>query len=155
MLVTARTAEQERVQGLDAGADDYITKPFSILELVARIRAIFRRIESNSKRTIPETINAGDIILNKRTHEASVAGKLLTLTPKEFDLLAMFAQSPGHVFKRHELLEKVWGYQHVGYLHTVNSHINRLRAKLENDPSDPQYIITVWGIGYKFSGHTP
>jgi len=151
ILVTARISEQERIKGLDCGADDYITKPFSVLELIARIRAIFRRIETSSHSEESETIIAGDIILNKRTHEVAVSGQTLTLTPKEFDLLAMFALSPGKVFKRQELLEKVWGYNHNGYMHTVNSHINRLRAKLELDPGDPIYIKTVWGIGYKLS----
>ncbi|MBX2880751.1 MAG: response regulator transcription factor [Granulosicoccus sp.] len=151
ILVTARTAEPERIQGLDAGADDYVTKPFSVLELVARIRAIFRRVSVSSERQEQEVVTAGDIVLNKRSHEASVAGNSLCLTPKEFDLLMFFAHSPGQVFKRQELLEKIWGYQNGVYMHTVNSHINRLRAKIEDDPSDPKYIKTVWGVGYKFN----
>lgn len=151
ILVTARTTEQERILGLDAGADDYIIKPFSVLELVARIRAIFRRLDITNRPTLPETLAAGDIVLDKRTHEVTVSGRVLTLTPKEFELLVLFVESPGRVFKRHEILEKVWGYPHEGYLHTVNSHINRLRAKIEDDPPNPAYIKTVWGVGYKLS----
>lgn len=151
VLVTARTAEQERISGLDAGADDYMSKPFSVLELVARIRAIFRRLDKTTSHTAPEIITAGTIVLDKRTHTATVSGNVLNLTPKEFDLLWLFARSPGQVFKRQELLEKVWGHQHGVYLHTVNSHINRLRAKLDSIAGEAQHIQTVWGIGYKFS----
>lgn len=149
VLVTARTTEQERISGLNAGADDYISKPFSVLELVARVRAIFRRLDKLANRTAPDIITAGTIVLDKRTHTATVSGNALNLTPKEFDLLCLFARSPGQVFKRQELLEKIWGYQHGVYMHTVNSHINRLRAKLDAIAEEPQYIKTVWGIGYK------
>ena len=151
ILLTARTSESERVEGLDAGADDYISKPFSVIELAARVRATFRRHDLQSTEAPTERVVAGDIVLNRKSREVSVAGNSVDLTAKEFDMLAHFAESPGQVFKRSELLEKVWGYSHQGYLHTVNSHINRLRSKIEADPSKPAYVKTVWGVGYKLA----
>ncbi len=151
ILVTARTSEAQRVSGLDSGADDYITKPFSITELIARVNAIFRRVDA--LRETPKTglITVGEIVLNPAARTVSVSGTQISLTSREFELLRFFAMAPEIVFKRKELLEQVWGYQHKGYLHTVNSHINRLRAKIEKDPSNPRYIQTVWGVGYKLS----
>lgn len=151
ILITARTSESERVAGLDAGADDYITKPFSAMEFAARVRAMFRRIDSQATTTSSERLVAGDIMLDRKSREVTVAGNTVDLTAKEFDMLAHFAEAPGQVFKRSELLEKVWGYSHQGYLHTVNSHINRLRSKIEVDPSKPAYVKTVWGVGYKLA----
>lgn len=159
ILVTARSSEMERVAGLECGADDYITKPFSISEVMARVKAIFRRIDINTQASVnaPVTaplsapLSARDITINPATHAASVNGKPINLTAREFELLLHFVKSPGQVFKRSELLEHVWGYGHTGYLHTVNSHINRLRAKIEPDPAQPRYIQTVWGVGYKLS----
>ncbi len=149
MLVTARTSETERVTGFDCGADDYITKPFSITELIARVKAIFRRIDALREAPESEVITINDIVLSPTSRTVSIAGDEISLTSREFDLLNYFAMSPDRVFNRKELLEKVWGYHHAGYLHTVNSHINRLRAKIEKDPSNPRYIQTVWGVGYK------
>jgi len=151
ILVTARTSEAERVSGLDSGADDYITKPFSITELIARVKAIFRRVDA--LRDTPKTglITVNDIVVNPAARTVSVNGEQISLTSREFDLLRFFALAPERVFKRKELLEEVWGYHNTGYLHTVNSHINRLRAKIEKDPSNPKYIQTVWGVGYKLS----
>lgn len=151
ILVTARSSEVERVKGLECGADDYITKPFSISELIARIKAIFRRVDVMQQTRNNGLITCNGIVLNPSSHTVSVSGKPVTLTAREFDLLAHFAKAPGQVFKRTELLEKVWGYGHDGYLHTVNSHINRLRAKIEPDPGNPVYIQTVWGVGYKLT----
>ncbi len=151
ILITARTSEAERVEGLDAGADDYITKPFSAMEFAARVRAMFRRIDLQASSTSSARLLAGDIMLDRKSREVTVAGSPVELTAKEFDMLAYFAESPGQVFKRSELLEKVWGYSHQGYLHTVNSHINRLRSKIEVDPSKPAYVKTVWGVGYKLA----
>ena len=151
ILVTARTSEAERVSGLDSGADDYITKPFSITELIARVKAIFRRVDALRETPNTGLITVNDIVMNPEARTVSVNGEQISLTSREFDLLRFFALAPERVFKRKELLEEVWGYHNTGYLHTVNTHINRLRAKIEKDPSNPKYIQTVWGVGYKLS----
>jgi DNA-binding response OmpR family regulator len=157
MMLTSKSAELDRVLGLETGADDYLTKPFSVLELVARIRAIFRRVENI--RQIPQeesqpqsVVRAGDLTIDPSRREVTLGNEKIDLTAREFDLLGYFARNPGRVFRRAELLDHVWGYGHEGYEHTVNSHINRLRAKIESDPSDPAIIVTVWGVGYKFAG---
>ena len=160
LMLTAKSAELDRVLGLETGADDYLTKPFSVLELVARVRAIFRRIENMQQAPSVEaeskkTVNAGSLTIDPSRREVRVGSKQIDLTAREFDLLDYFARNPGRVFRRADLLNKVWGYGHEGYEHTVNSHINRLRAKIENDPSKPQMIVTVWGVGYKFSSQEP
>jgi DNA-binding response OmpR family regulator len=156
LMLTAKSSELDRVLGLELGADDYLTKPFSVLELAARIKAIFRRIELMtapvaSKAASADHIEAGDLQLDLLRHEARIGGRPVELTAKEFELLAHFARSPGRVFTRAQLLDQVWGYSHSGYEHTVNSHINRLRNKIEADPANPRYIQTVWGVGYKFA----
>ena len=153
VIITARGAESDRVRGLDLGADDYLTKPFGVAELVARVRAVFRRSDALAAAAPApaRVVRAGDIELRPDAHEARVAGRSVALTPKEFDLLLGFARAPERVFARAELLRDVWGYTHDGYLHTVNTHINRLRAKIEPDPSAPRYVVTVWGVGYKLS----
>ena len=147
LMLTARSSEGDRVLGLEVGADDYLTKPFSVRELVARVRAIFRRIELMAHRE--EAIEVGDLRIDSQKRRATLASRPLSLTAKEFDLLAHFARHPGRVYSRAELLDQVWGYGYGGYEHTVNSHINRLRAKLEDDPAHPRYVLTVWGVGYK------
>ena len=152
IVVSARGEESDRVLGLETGADDYVSKPFSVSELVARVNALFRRVETLRGAPPTDTISAGDIVLEPATHSARVAGTAVALTAREFELLAHFARSPGHVFKRSELLAAVWGHTHEGYLHTVNTHINRLRAKIEPEPGKPRYITTVWGVGYKLCG---
>lgn len=154
LMLTSKSSELDRVLGLETGADDYLTKPFSVLELVARVRALFRRIESVKKAnvvSVDTVINAGPLSIDARTREVFLDGHAVELTAREFDLLNHFARHPGHVFRRADLLDKVWGYGHEGYEHTVNSHINRLRAKIEDNPSKPEMIVTVWGVGYKFS----
>lgn len=151
IMMTARISESERVGGLEAGADDYISKPFSVSELVARVNALLRRVETLQHSDAPSVITVGDIVINPGTHSVHVKGKQVALTAREFDLLKHFASVPGQVFKRSELLESVWGHRHEGYLHTVNTHINRLRAKIEPDPGTPQYITTVWGVGYRLT----
>ena len=151
LMLTARSAELDRVIGLEMGADDYLTKPFSVLELVARVKAIFRRLDALSpKQEGRNVIQTGELCINLARHEVAVEGKPVTLTAKEFELLTFFAQNPGHVFTRSQLLDKVWGYGHEGYEHTVNSHINRLRTKIEPNPAKPKHILTVWSVGYKF-----
>ena len=151
ILVTARTSEEERVLGLDSGADDYITKPFSVSELIARVKAILRRVNALRSVNDADVISVNGIVISLTARTVSIEGEVVALTGREFDLLSHFALSPGRVFKRKELLEQVWGYQHDGYLHTVNSHINRLRSKIEKNPSKPRFIQTVWGVGYKLS----
>jgi len=154
LMLTAKASEMDRVLGLELGADDYLTKPFSIHELVARVKAIFRRVDAlGSKTQTDETdiISTHDFVLDAGKRHVTLEGREIDLTAKEFDLLWHFASHPGHVFSRSQLLDTVWGYGHDGYEHTVNSHINRLRRKIETDPSNAQYIMTVWGVGYKFT----
>ncbi|WP_299975216.1 response regulator transcription factor [uncultured Pseudoteredinibacter sp.] len=151
LLLTSRSSELDRVLGLDIGADDYITKPFSVMELIARIKAVFRRVEALEPKVQQEveSIDLGRLSINDELHQVRLGDELIELTAREFDLLRHFAVQPGRVFRRSELLDSVWGYGHDGYEHTVNSHINRLRAKIEKDPNNPEIIVTVWGVGYK------
>ncbi len=153
LMLTARSSEQDRVLGLELGADDYLTKPFSIKELLARVKAIFRRsdaLSENTKPKIQQSIQTGMICVDPGKRSVTLKGSNINLTAREFDLLYLFASNPGQVYTRAQLLDQVWGYSHSGYDHTVNSHINRLRAKIEQNPAKPQYILTVWGVGYKF-----
>ena len=156
LMLTAKSSEIDRVLGLELGADDYLTKPFSMLELAARVKGVFRRAEQADaarKSATPEAqlIEVDGLRIDLQRHEAQVNGQPVELTAKEFELLACFARSPGRVFTRAQLLDQVWGYSHSGYEHTVNSHINRLRNKIERDPANPDFIQTVWGVGYKFA----
>lgn len=153
VMLTAKNTEAERVLGLEVGADDYLTKPFSILELQARVKAMLRRIQFQSTQQEEATnqLNFNGLIINIENRMVSVDQKTINLTAKEFDLLLYLAASPGKVFSRSDLLDAVWGYKHSGYEHTVNSHINRLRSKIEEDPAAPRYVSTVWGVGYKFN----
>jgi DNA-binding response OmpR family regulator len=154
LMLTAKSSELDRVLGLEIGADDYLTKPFSVREVQARVKALLRRktkLAGSSLADVPKTIHAGDLLIKLETREVLVADKPVNLTAKEFDLLLQFAQHPGKVYTRTQLLDLVWGYGYDGFEHTVNSHINRLRAKIEADPADPSYIQTVWGVGYKFA----
>lgn len=155
LMLTAKSAELDRIVGLEMGADDYLPKPFSVRELVARAKAILRRVDTSTPDTNKDTLNAGALFLDQNKRRVTIAGEDIDLTAREFDLLWHFATHPGQVFSRSQLLDSVWGYGHEGYEHTVNSHINRLRAKIENDPSSPTYILTVWGVGYKFSDKLP
>jgi len=153
LMLTARSSELDRVLGLEMGADDYLTKPFSIRELLARVKALFRRIDMLGAPSSPEDQKQkqfGKLCIDTEKRKVSLEEKPVDLTAKEFDLLNQFAQHPGRVYTRSQLLDLVWGYGHDGYEHTVNSHINRLRAKIEKDPAKPRFILTVWGIGYKF-----
>ncbi len=148
IMLTARTAEQERLTGLGLGADDYVTKPFSPREVAARVRAILRRLPGERG---PEEIKQGELTVNFLKHDASLAGRPLNLTTVEFKLLGAFIKEPGRVFRRAELIEKALGYDFEGFDRTIDVHILNLRRKLESDPSHPRYIKTVYGAGYKFS----
>lgn len=154
LMLTAKSSELDRVLGLEMGADDYVIKPFSIRELLARVKAIFRRIDelqNSQQRDSQAIIRAGDLEIDPVKRKVILKDQIIDLTAKEFDLLLHFARHPGRPFTRSQLLDDVWGYGHDGYEHTVNSHINRLRTKIEDDLAKPRYILTVWGVGYKFA----
>jgi DNA-binding response OmpR family regulator len=154
LMLTAKSTELDRVLGLEVGADDYLTKPFSIRELIARVKALFRRVDALAARNAgdeQQVLHAGDLVIDVDRRKVTLRGKPVELTAKEFALLLQFARHPGKVYTRSQLLDQVWNYSHDGYEHTVNSHINRLRAKIEHDPAHPDYILTVWGVGYKFA----
>lgn len=168
LMLTSKTSETDRVLGLELGADDYMTKPFSIPELQARIRTQLRRVhalndrnsETSSQATkqvdgAPSQANSntciGQLLVDHRYHQVTYKDKAINLTSTEFELLDFFCKNPDQVFSRTQLLDGVWGYNHSGYEHTVNSHINRLRNKLEEDCAEPKIIQTVWGVGYKLN----
>ena len=156
LMLTAKSTELDRVLGLEVGADDYVTKPFSIRELMARVKALFRRVDAMRKVSAEknEQLDINGLTIDSDKRRVCLDGKEINLTSREFDLLLYFARNPGRVYSRSQLLDAVWGYGHEGYEHTVNSHINRLRAKIEDQPADPRFILTVWGVGYKFTEHT-
>lgn len=155
LMLTAKSTELDRVLGLEMGADDYLTKPFSVAELSARVKALFRRVDAMAA-TPPTSEESGGELqtdglrIDPSRRRAFVRDQEVELTAREFDLLWHFASHPGRVFSRVQLLDKVWGYNHEGYEHTVNTHINRLRGKIEKDPARPEFIETVWGVGYRF-----
>jgi DNA-binding response OmpR family regulator len=157
LMLTSKSTELDRVLGLEMGADDYLSKPFSVMELSARVKALFRRVDAMGQKAEetgkPLEFDRLKIDADRRT--VTIDGKPVELTAKEFDLLMHFARNPGRVFTRSQLLDQVWGYTHSGYEHTVNSHINRLRAKIERDAANPEFVLTVWGVGYKFTETTP
>lgn len=149
IMLTAKAAEADRVVGLELGADDYVVKPFSPRELVARVRAVLRRIDGEAG--MAERISTGDLEIDLKTREVKVDGKEVELTPTEFDLLAFLARHPGQVFTRLQLLREVQGYTYDAFARTIDTHVKNLRRKIEKDPKDPRYILTVHGVGYRFT----
>ncbi|MDX1547398.1 MAG: response regulator transcription factor [Rhodothermales bacterium] len=155
VMLTAKADMRDVVRGLELGADDYVTKPFRTAELLARIKALFRRVEADRawQGLVPDEamLVRGRLVLYPDLRKVTLDGARVDLTAKEFDLLLLFARHPGRAFRRADLLEAVWGTRFEGYDHTVNTHINRLRGKIEPDPSSPVYIQTLWGVGYRFA----
>lgn len=153
LMLTAKSEEQDKIIGLETGADDYLTKPFSVGELTARVKAIMRRTQVQAKDLEKRQIRIqrGDLSLDLENHSVMRGAKRLDITAKEFELLHLFMQNPGRSFSRQQILDEVWGEQFEGLEHTVNSHINRLRAKIEEDAATPKYILTAWGVGYMFN----
>lgn len=149
IMLTAKVEENDRVLGLELGADDYVTKPFSMRELTARVRAVLRR--AGKTPIEPEILHAADITLNRTDHIVTVSNERVDLTPSEFDLLATMMSAPGRTFSRAELLKRLQGAAFEGYERTIDVHIRNLRTKIEPDPSDPRYIETVFGVGYRFT----
>ncbi|MEM6524774.1 MAG: response regulator transcription factor [Bacteroidota bacterium] len=156
LMLTARSEEIDKIMGLETGADDYLTKPFSVREFIARVKAIFRRVEMLQQREINNTVvKHNGLVVDQNKRKVTLNNERVDLTPKEFDLLYLLASNPGKSYSRDQLLSKVWGYEFEGYEHTVNSHINRLRAKVEIDISNPAFILTTWGVGYRFNDEIP
>ena len=153
LMLTARSEEIDKIIGLETGADDYLTKPFSIREFIARVKALIRRSERVVKEqdAVEEILQFNQLSMDTQKRKVSLADQKIELTPKEFDLLYLFMSNPGISYSRETLLNLVWGYEFSGYEHTVNSHINRLRSKIEPDLAQPKYILTTWGIGYRFN----
>jgi DNA-binding response OmpR family regulator len=155
LMLTARSEEIDKVMGLETGADDYLTKPFSIREFIARVKVIFRRnedyyvLQEGPANTSVISFNELEIDLDKR--KVTMDNARIDLSPKEFELIALLASNPGKSYSRKRLLNLVWGYDFEGYEHTVNSHINRLRGKIEIDVANPKFILTTWGVGYRFN----
>ncbi|EPR72380.1 response regulator, OmpR-family [Winogradskyella psychrotolerans RS-3] len=157
LMLTSKSDEIDKILGLETGADDYMTKPFSVRELQARVKAIIRRQSFDTASTTSEedpdlpVLTRKDLVVNQEMRKVELQGERLNLTPKEFELLCLLANNVGKTYSRAQLLHRIWGYEFEGYEHTVNSHINRLRAKIEQDPGNPEYILTTWGVGYRFS----
>lgn len=152
IFLSAQSEEIDKVIGLEIGADDYLTKPFSIRELIARVKAIFRRIEGINQVEVGQNmLEYGELLIDTLKRKVMIKGERVELTRKEFELLYLLASNPGRIYTRDLLLDIVWGYQYSGYEHTINSHINRLRNKIEIDSSKPKYILTTWGLGYRFN----
>lgn len=154
IMLTAKTEEIDRVLGLEFGADDYITKPFSVREFIARVKAIFRRTKMMQESVIEskgKVIQFESLVIDVEKRKVTADNQKIELSPKEFELLVLMASHPGRSYSRTDLLKLIWGYDFNGYEHTVNSHINRLRAKIEPDMNNPHYILTTWGVGYQFN----
>ena len=153
IMLTARSEDTDKIIGFEYGADDYITKPFNILEVKARIRALLRRSGATEQKQSENVLTAGHIKLDTGERSAWKSGRSVDLTAKEFDLMELLMRNPGRVFSRENLLNVVWGYEYIGDYRTVDVHVRRLREKLELDPANPEYIRTKWGVGYYLSSH--
>lgn len=151
IMLTAKDSDIDKLTGLEFGADDYMTKPFNMLELKARIKAIFRRSEGSYKHEDKDIIKVLDIVVNLNTRNVEIAGRDIELTAKEFDLLHLMITNRGKVYSREELLNTVWKNDYDGDLRTVDVHVRRLRKKIESDPAEPEYVLTKWGVGYYFT----
>ena len=156
LMLTAKSEEIDKVLGLETGADDYLTKPFSVREFIARVKAIFRRTEMTQaqhkdKKETSSLLKFEELLIDTEKRKVILNENRIELTPKEFDLLVLLANRPGRSYSREELLNLVWGYEFSGYEHTVNSHINRLRSKIEPNVAKPKFILTSWGVGYRFN----
>ncbi len=152
LILTSKSEETDKVLGLEFGADDYLTKPFSIREFIARVKAIFRRVDSLKQKVDDgEDLRYEELVVDVKNRIVLLKGQRIELTPKEYDLLYLMASHPGRTYTRENLLNIIWGYQYTGYEHTVNSHINRLRSKIEKNVSNPKFILTTWGTGYRFN----
>lgn len=154
LMITAKAEEIDRVLGLETGADDYLTKPFSVREFISRVKAIFRRVDMIKEKyeeAKENEISFKDLVIDIDKRKVTKSGERISLTPKEFDLLILMAQNPGRIYSRENLLQLIWGYEFSGYEHTVNSHVSRLRTKIESDLNKPEYILTDWGVGYMFN----
>jgi len=154
LMLTAKSEEIDKILGLEMGADDYLTKPFSVREFIARVKAIFRRVKMTQEAGsdgFQKKLRYDELEIDVEKRKVLLSQQRIELTPKEFDLLYLLASNPGKSYARQRILRLVWGYEYNGYEHTVNSHINRLRAKIEPDINNPKYILTTWGVGYRFS----
>jgi DNA-binding response OmpR family regulator len=151
VMLTARSEDVDKIVGLELGADDYITKPFNVRELIARVRAVLRLTHQAGTGPGQDRLQVGQVVIDRASRTVAVAGRRIALTPKEFDLLATLAWDRGRVFGREMLLERVWGYDYMGESRTVDVHMQRLRHKIESDPAHPRYLLTVRGVGYKFA----
>ncbi len=151
IMLTAKDDDMDKIMGLEFGADDYLTKPFNMLELKARIKTLFRRVDGSVKAKEPQTLHAKNMVVNIENRSVEIDGQDISLTAKEFDLLQLFITNKGKVYDREKLLELIWKYEYLGDLRTVDVHIRRLREKIESNPAKPEFILTKWGVGYYFS----
>lgn len=151
LMLTAKGEEPDKIRGLDIGADDYVTKPFSLPELLARVRALLRRTPEGAPKSLPDSLRIGDVFLNFKKYEATKGDTAMSLSPKEFGILAYLASRKGEAVTRDELLDEVWGYDLYPTTRTVDNHIAQLRSKIENNPAEPRYLLTVHGVGYKLA----
>ena len=151
IMLTERISIEDKVEGFSKGVDDYLGKPFDPIELEVRVQALWRRASADSNKAVESIISRGDLELDLRRHRVKLAGREVTLTPIEFSILKFLASNPGHVYSRQDILTAIWDTAYEGYKRNIDPHVNRLRTKIEENPKDPKYVLTVWGVGYKFN----